>query len=69
MISRPMTSLLDLLGPVEVGAVDEAEMLFRVDVANRQGERVQLALGQRQQGLSLHPFAVCLLRRVVEAGQ
>ena len=38
---------LRLARPVEKCAVDEAVTLIDVDVADRQAERVQLALGQR----------------------
>src|ERR1700738_4936705 len=48
---------LGAAGPVEEGAVDETIALVRVDVADRQAERVQLALGKRQQGLPFRSFA------------
>ena len=60
---------LGLAGPVEEGAVDEAVPLLRVDIADRQPERVQLALRQRQQCLPFHPFAHGLERRVVQPCQ
>src|SRR5450631_2361219 len=60
---------LVVAAPVEKGTIDETIALVRVDVTDRQAERVQLALRKRQQGIPFHPFARGLLRWVVEAGQ
>ena len=55
--------------PVEEGAIDETIALVRVDVADRQAERVQLALGKRKQGFPFDPLTHRLERRVIEPGQ
>ena len=68
-----MTSSSRLPEPVEERPVDEAVALVAVDVGDRQAERVQLALRQRQQRLPLDGFAdrLCVgrSRRVSERGR
>jgi len=56
-------------GPVEEGAIDETIALVRVDVADREAERVQLALRKRKQGLPFHSLARRLQRGGIEPGQ
>ena len=49
---------LGLAGPLQECPVDESIALERIDVANRQPERVQLALRQREQAIPVYPFAL-----------
>ena len=55
--------------PVEKRAIDEAVALIGIDVADGKAERVQLALGKREQSVTAQPLAHCRERGLVETCQ
>ena len=70
MTSRAEDLVQPLAGPVEERLVDEAVALVAVDVGERQAERVELALRQREQDVAIEDVADRLLdRRELDAVQ